>query len=207
MSTNFYARIKPSKEAKEALKGAIDIDFYKAIEDLYKEMYGSLEYDYADEMFKGGYVHLGKRSCGWKFLWNPNIAVKHNGHMETIKHSDGSEERAYKVDPSELVYFYPLTKKGIKSFIDNKNVEIYDEYGDKQDKEEFWNMALKWGFEKEDKGWDADGYEKEYPNESRFVCDSELIRVLRSSGYKFTSSTNSDFYSDGLRFSTSTEFC
>lgn len=207
MSCNFYARIKPSKEAKEALKGAIDIGFYQAIENCYKEMYSSLEYDYADEMFKGGYMHLGKRSCGWKFLWNPNIFIKRNGHTEEIENEHGVIERRWKIDASELIYFYPLTKEGIKAFIDRPDVEIYDEYDELQDKKEFWNMALNWGYEKDDIGYDARTYEEKYPEEKKYVCDSELIRLLERDGYKFSSVTKSDFYSDGLRFSTSTDFC
>lgn len=54
--------------------------------------------------------------------------------------------------------------------------------------------------------WDAASYEAEYPRESRWQCSSELINLLEREGYKFGSWTRSDFYSDGLRFSTSTDF-
>lgn len=206
MSTNYYARLKPSQFDKDCLKKLIDDDKYEALSLLYSKVYGSLEYDYADEMFNGGYLHLGKRSGGWKFLWNPNIFIKRNGHTEEIKHKDGTIEKSWRVDPSELIYFYPLTKEGIKAFIDRPDVEIYDEYGEEQNKEEFWDMALNWGYEKDDIGYDAGTYEKAYPKHY-YKCDNELIRLLEREGYKFSSSTKSDFYNDNLRFSTSTEFC
>ena len=207
MGTNFYLRFKPSKEAKEALIDAINDNQYSKIEDCYHEMYCSLEYDYANEMFKGGYVHLGKRSGGWKFLWNPNIAIKRNGHVVEVENEHGVIEKRWKVDASELIYFYPLTKEGIKTFIDKDDVIILDEYDEIQNKEEFWNMAFNWGHEKDDIGYDAGTYEEKYPEEKKYVCDSELIRLLEKEGYKFSSVTKSDFYSDGLRFSTSTDFC
>ena len=207
MGVNYFARIIPSQEAKEALKVVIDGNVYRIISDLYKEMYGSLEYDYEDKMFKGGYVHLGKRSCGWKFLWNSNIFIKRNGHTEKIEYEDGSTGSRWIADPSETIYLYPLTKEGIKAFIDRDDVIILDEYDELQNKELFWDMALNWGYEKDDIGYDAGTYEEKYPEEKKYVLDSELIRLLERDGYKFSSVTKSDFYSDGLRFSTSTEFC
>lgn len=183
MGCNFYARIKPSKEAKEALKGAIDIDFYQAIEDCYKEMYSSLEYDYADEMFKGGYIHLGKASGGWKFLWNPNWSF-----ILTQINPIGIPNKW------KMVSFYPLTKKGIKDFIDREDVEIYDEYGKKQNKEKFWQMALTWC---------TDGLDGDTSKCDPYKPD-DYDRIV-SAGIKLTN--YHDFYSDGLRFSTSTEFC
>lgn len=207
MGTSYFARIKPSKEAKEALIDAINDNQYSKIEDCYHKMYGILEYDYANEKFKGGYVHLGKRSCGWKFLWNHNIAIKRNGHTEVIEHRDGIIEKRWKPDSSELKYLYPLTKEGIKAFIDRSDVEIFDEYGEEQWKDEFCDMAINWGYEKDDIGYDAGTYEEKYPEETKYICDSELTKLLERDGYKFSSVTKSDFYSDGLRFSTSTYFC
>lgn len=207
MGTNYYLRFIPSKEDKESLIDLINNDQYSKIEESYHKMYGSLEYDYADKMFKGGYVHLGKRSCGWKFLWNPNIFIKKNGHTEEIEYEDGSTGSRWITDPSETIYLYPLTKEGIKAFIDRPDVDIYDEYNVKQWKYEFWDMALNWGCDNDDIGYDAGTYEEEHPEEKKYVCDSELIRLLEKEGYKFSSVTKSDFYSDGLRFSTSTDFC
>lgn len=193
MGTNYYAHIIPTKERKQELHDAIEANDFRQVKTLVGEMYGSIEksYNESNELI-GGNVHLGKLSYGWKFLWNPNVYVQRNGHMEG---------RKYVPDPDTGIYIYPLTKKGIKGFIDRNDVLIYDEYGELQDKEEFWQMAINHD------GWDAAGYEKEYPTNSRWRCDSELINLLEREGYRFSSWTHSDFYSDGLRFSTSTDFC
>ena len=123
-----------------------------------------------------------------------------NGDLE-----DNNGTRRYVPDPSTPLYTYPLTKKGLKSFIDREDVLIYDEYDELQDKEEFWKMALEWGYEKDDKGWDADSYYKDHPMERGYLAGGELIDLLTAEGYKL-SRYNSDFYSDGLRFATSIEF-
>lgn len=145
-----------------------------------------------------GYIHLGKRSGGWKFLWNPNIYQIRNGHMKEVEPGHFK----YIPDPDTPYYMYPLTKKGIKSFIDRKDIEIFNEYNEKEDKEEFFKMALNWDKE----SFDSDSYHLAYPDEKVWSCKNEYTNFLESLGYKL-SQDKSDFYSDGLRFSTSTDFC
>ena len=87
MGTNYYARILPTKERKEKLKKLIDEDSFDEIEDLYQELYVDTE------------IHLGKRSAGWKFLFNPNYEK-----------------------------YYPLTKEGLLNFLKQDNIIIYNEY-------------------------------------------------------------------------------
>lgn len=200
MSCNYYARIIPSKERKKELHDAIEANDFPLINKLTDEMYNSIRVEYGEEYIIGGVVHLGKRSSGWKFLWNPNVFVIRNGHLE-----GNNGTRRYVPDPSTLLYTYPLTKKGLKSFIDREDVLIYNEYDELQDKEEFWKMALEWGYEKDDEGWDADSYYKDHPMERSYLAGGELIDLLTAEGYKL-SRYNSDFYSDGLRFATSIEF-
>lgn len=200
MGTNFYAHIIPTKKRKDEIKTAIDANDFSLINKLVQETYGSLEMSYEDEDLIGGVVHLGKRSGGWKFLWNPNVYVVRNGHMEDVNGT-----RRYIPDPDTPLYLYPLTKKGIKAFIDREDVEIYDEYGVKQDKETFFKEALEWTTWRGETAWDSDSYEAEHPNEFHPVLDSALIRLLESEGFKLSNS-KSDFYSDGLRFSTYIDF-
>jgi hypothetical protein len=144
-------------------------------------------------------------SAGWKFLWNPNVYIIRNGHLEDI-----NGRRTWVEDPNTGKYVYPLTKQGLHDFIFREDVLIYDEYGELQDKEEFWKDALEWGSNREGGGWDAASYEayemKRDINYRLYPVTGELIDFLKSEGYKFTSWTNSDFYSDGLRFASSTEF-
>lgn len=205
MGTNYYAHIIPTKERKEELKEYIDSDDFKSIKTLYDDMYSDLNPDY-NNGFTGSIIHLGKRSGGWKFLWNPNCYVQRNGHTEWEYNPGGGSVGHWVEDESELVYFYPLTKKGIKDFIDREDVVIYDEYNEEQDKETFWDMALNWVTWKDEEAYDSRTYELDHPNESRWQCKNDLINMLAKEGYEFTSWTQSDFYSDGLRFSTSTYF-
>ncbi len=199
MGTNYYAHIIPTRERKQELHDAIEANDFRQVKTLVGEMYGSIEksYNESNELI-GGTVHLGKCSCGWKFKWNPNVYVQRNGHREGSK---------FVPDPDTGIYLYPLTKKGIKAFIDREDVLIYDEYDELQDKEEFWQMALNWGYEKGNEGYDAASYHEENPGIPEWECRSDLINILEREGYQFVTWARSEFYSDGLRFSTITEFC
>lgn len=193
MGCNYYARIIPTKERKKELHDAIEANDFCLIQLLTREMYGKLEKDLDNEL-TGGEVHLGKASGGWKFLWNPNVYVVRNGHLEDVNGT-----RKYIPDPDTPLYLYPLTKQGLHDFIFRKDVLVYDEYDELQDKEEFWQMAL------ENEGWDAAEYEKEY-SKHIYPVTGELTDLLKAEGYQFTSMSNSDFYSDGLRFAGYTDF-
>lgn len=172
MGTNYFARIIPTKKRKQELIQAIEADDFHIITDLTQELYG-----HRDQYNDGGEIHLGKSSAGWKFLWNSNI------------------HRIWRNTGYEIHYVYPLTKKGITDFVMREDVQIYDEYGDKQDKKEFLNFA----FNKE--GLDGTTYYAEHPAET--IYHSEEESMFRNLGYTVECY---DFYSDGLRFSTSTWF-
>jgi hypothetical protein len=207
MGTNYYAHIIPSNTKREKLKELIDTgsfsDIIEAIDNTYGHLYPTHDEDNA---FSGGRVHLGKHSYGWKFLWNPNCYVQHVGHYVTQDYGDNVTSTHFVHDSNKMIYLYPLTLQGIKDFIYRDDVEIYDEYDSPQDKDEFLNMALTWNDDMCGTG-DSLQYIKDYPNEYHYKCTSELIDMFREEGYKFISYTQSDFYSDGLRFSTSCDFC
>lgn len=209
MGTNFYARIIPTKSRKDDIKKAIDENNFDEVKKLVNETYGhpELSYDSDEPKIVGGNVHLGKRSCGWKFLWNPNCFRSRVGHIEEVLCKDGSKKYNYIIDDdNKPVKLYELNKLSIKEFIDRNDVEIYDEYGDRQDKEEFWEMAINWGKEN---GWDSEAYEKHQKEIGEPVYEgiyaNDYTIFLEHCGYKLNRS-KSDFYSDGLRFSTSTYF-
>ena len=205
MSTNYYARIIPTKERKKELHNAIETNNFSLISELYNKMYITIYPEYDSGKIEGGKIHLGKRSSGWKFLWNPNVFVIRHGHME-----DHNGMRKWVEDPNTGKYLYPLTKQGLHDFIFRDDVLVYDEYEELQDKEDFWQMALSWGYSEEDKGWDSASYEayerKRNRNYRSFPVTGELTDFLRKEGYKFTSISHSDFYSDGLRFAGFTDF-
>lgn len=210
MGTNFYARIIPSRQRKEEIKKLIDSNDFKAITEAVKDTYGTFE-TYVDTALVQGEVHLGKRSGGWKFLWNPNMHIIRNGHLEEQEIEKGHTFSRYIPEPNTAFYVYPLTKQGIKNFIDREDVEVFDEYGDKQDKEEFFDMAVNWVTWKDHKtgkikeAWDSKTYHEE-TKERIYTCDNELVRYLSEHGTEFISESRTDFYSDGLRFATIIDF-
>ena len=194
MGTNYYARIIPTKERKKEIITAVLNDDFPLINKLIDETYGSPaaeEYE-----LTGGNIHLGKASVGWKFLWNPNIYKLSNGHLE--------EGNVWVIDDPTILQFYELNKKSITDFVNQDNVLIYDEYGEQQDKKEF----LEYAFNKD--GWDSESYYKwereQYPERKNFWnYKTNYVEFLISLGYKMNEGY-SDFYSDGLRFATYTEF-
>lgn len=186
MGTNYYARIIPKEKDKQTLKEAIDNNDYNTIESMVKQMYSSLD----EYSHKGGEIHLGKASCGWRFLWNPNIHEYCDGYFDENKHF---------VPVYKSWKLYELTKQGITDFIMRDDIEIYDEYGDLEDKQEFLEYAL-----------NKDGIDnKEYYTNSKYEAgycypeSEESLRRFKNLGFN---PSYREFYSDGLRFSTSIDF-
>ena len=188
MGTNYYARILPKNERKEKLINAIERDQFNVVTDLTQELYGD-----RSTYEEGAVIHLGKRSGGWKFLWNTNV-----------------RRRYADKDKWEAKYLYPLTKKGISDFLHREDVMIVSEYFcdeipiEEQDKddhptaEEFLDMALNWCVD----GYDSKSYNKAYPDGYHYY-PKDSYEFWKSIGIETDAF---DFYSDGLRFSTSLEF-
>lgn len=188
MGTNYYARIIPSKARKSKLKQAIDEDRFDLIKELYNEMYSE-----SNKYEEGSVIHLGKRSAGWKFLFNPNY------------------ERYYK-----------LTKKSLMEFLSRPDIIIYSEYCDinnnkysnDPDKnnslwtpQQFMDMATHWGYD--NNAWDGESYEKweldKNPNYQGYERYGDRCneKIWKEKGYN---PSYYNFYSDGLRWSTCCEF-
>lgn len=188
MGTNFYARIIPKEEDKQKLIDAINNNDYSIIEDLASELYGNRN----EYTRKGNVIHLGKRSSGWKFLWNPNVIKYIDGYLDENK----KYVPVYKYD-----YVYPLTKQDITDFCNREDVIITDEYGKIQDPKEFLEMAFSWG---EPDGLTSKEYQEnpKYDAPPYFGCKRENEK-WEDLGFKVE---YYDFESDGLRFSTSINF-
>lgn len=92
MGTNFYLKKKLSSNLKEQVKEFLDNDDYESI----KDILDSVEP-----------IHIGKRSYGWKFLWDVN----------------------------NFNYYKPVEKE-VYEWLKNSG-EIVDEYGNKYDFEDF----------------------------------------------------------------------
>lgn len=182
MGTNFYARIIPSEKAKQELIDAINNDNPDLVEELTQELYGTRN-EYTGH---GARIHLGKRSGGWKFLWNPNVVKVWDNDLGDYTHD----------------FVYRLTRDGITSFVMREDVEITDEYDEVQDPAEFLEMAFTWCKD----GLDGKEYQtnpKYASSRGTYYPDHERNNFWRSLGYE---PEYYDFYSDGLRFSTSVSF-
>ncbi len=193
MGTNYYIKQKPliddANRLISLIEGTIDNQNvnYREIKDLVDELYDKR----TPFNLYGRVIHIGKNSFGWKFLWNPNIIE--------IPNYDYKYDGEIIVKSSTYDKVYELTKESIREFIMRPENILVDEYGDIQDKEEF----LEWAFNKE--GLDSESYYKEYNSEVRYP-ETERQKIWKKLGFTFNSIYQHDFYSDGLRFSTSVEF-
>lgn len=199
MGTNFYALRLPTRERKNKLSSLLEgTDFYQIQQEI-DRTFGDFGMD--GDIPTGGKIHLGKRSAGWKFLWNPNMWCVKHGHI-----TNGS----YIPEPNTFFSLYPLTKVGIWDFLKNPNIVVINEYNEKQNKENFFNDAINWTTWQGEPAWDSKTYSEwersQGNNVDTYPCRNDLIKELISRGYEMISESCSDFYSDGLRFATTTEF-
>lgn len=126
-------------------------------------------YNYYNDKCKHNALHLGKRSSGWQFLWCHNYSN-----------------------------YYDLTKQSLHDFIFRNDVIIYNEYGEQQDKQEFWNMALTWD------GIGNKEYYKQHKDEYYFDDNETIISEIINK-YNINPEYG-EFYNDGLRFSIYDDF-
>lgn len=190
MGTNYYARILPTEEEKNELINLIVNDKFDEIEDRTSELYGHRN----EYTCKGNVIHLGKRSCGWKFLWNSNVIQYCDGYID-------SETKEF-VPVYKFDTVYPLTHQGITDFVMRDDVVIYNEYNEIQNKGEFLEMAFSWG---QPDGLTSKEYQEnpKYDSGRYYGLNEREAKKWRDFGVKVE---YYDFESDGLRFSTSIDF-
>lgn len=171
MGTNYYVNIRPKQEVLD--KFVADVQAGQLIGMKAR----------ACDLFRT--YHLGKKSIGWKFLWNLNY--------------DSWED--------EYPLFEP-NKKSIREFVMRDDVLIYDEYGVVVNKEKFLSIGFT------DEGFDSDTYEENrkegdpyYNSEYHISLDeSTMFGMVERKGYKLAK-IKTEFFSDGLRFSMCDDFC
>ena len=152
MGTNYYVLRTLDEIEKEGAKKMIDEDKYDDLKEILQE--------------KCEKIHIGKSSCGWKFLFNWNNCK-----------------------------YYELTKRSINDFLTNKR--IVDEYGGDVSLESFWEMV-----ENKNGGIDNAEYYRQYEKGSILFEKEYYNNDLAQYNPRF-----GEFYADGLRFATVTEFC
>jgi len=184
MGTNYYLRFKYKEEDKDQVKNLINNDRFEEARDLLDDMCSYMHYDICKKELVGSITHLGKRSSGWTFLWETNWFFD-------------SEGKACKL--------YELNKESLRAYIYRDDTILFDEYGKVLDKDEFWQMALEWG---QPDGWDYAKYAEHETSETgkmpQSACYIEIEKIEQwgKLGYE-TDEYGQEFYSDGLRFSTS----
>lgn len=199
MGTNFYARIIPKEDEKNELINKIVNNQFDEIVDLASTLYGERN----QYTRKGNLIHLGKRSAGWRFLWNPNVIKYWDGYLDP-------KTKEY-VSVNGYDYVYPLTKQGITNFVMREDVIITDEYGEQQDPKEFLEMAFSWG---ESDGYTGKTYEESHKEDSgyrNYYWSEKYQRGMHTKDDEMWFDLGYiveyyDFESDGLRFATSINF-
>lgn len=166
MSTNFYMRRIPTEEDKTTIRELADAQEYRMLS------------RFVDKLLDP--IHLGKWSCGWKFIWN---------------HNNGK-------------YFNPCSKESLFEFLRNPNYEIYDENGTTYTPDSFLQAVEEWDNSPrnihDDRSYEKWERENGNPTYSLRCYDDERGRIECMFG---VSPIYHDFYLDGIRYSTSADFC
>lgn len=163
MGTNFYARLSiKSRDLKKAIEYNQQLRYYREDHRLDK---------------KYVVIHLGKRSAGWKFLFNAN-----------------------------QTRFYELSIEGISKFIKENKARIFDEYRREFGLNEFWNEEVaKFLYT----GYDLSSYYKE-ANRNNYGDPRYTYTYIETNhpswSIPYNPNKHGEFYSDGLRFTTTSEF-
>jgi len=193
MGTNYYLHKKPTKDELISLKEMIDETAnglnFKAVINAVHILFDEPDNKDIESVENWGKLHIGKRSNGWKFDWCPNILKINTSYFDN--------NHKY-VSKYEYKLRCPLTKQGITDYIMNDDIIVINEYGEVQDKEEFLDMAF---------SWYPDGMDSLSEGASTYDWDfSKEQAPFKELGFTFKKPGQSDFISDGLRFSIFNDF-
>lgn len=177
MGTNFYKVLPVPEDFPKQVKKVLEEIELELIKD------GEISYDTQeklDNLSKSKRsIHLGKRSCGWQFLWN---------------HNDGE--------------YYDLNIESIKKFLEEPGV-IENEHGEQFTVKEFLEDEIGYYIWGNNKNADLTGKKyyqlqlkdpKTYGNP--YPCNERVIEIKGKTYHVEWY----DIFENGLRFSTSTEF-
>lgn len=130
------------------------------------------KYSEAESVFNDNYkkIHIGKSSYGWKFLFNYN-------HFN----------------------YYDLTRESIDKFLRQGNTMLFDEYGEKINIDDFWDMV-----DSKSNGLGNKEYYENKENLDLFISESE--RYINEDILGKYDIDSCEFYSDDLRFSVFDDF-
>lgn len=127
MGTNFYMRVPMADGVKDSMRDALENERFDELKDI------------IDEHQKNSEIHLGKRSCGWQFLWDMNENKYFKDNLVSIK-------------------------EWLRQMIDNGGT-LVNEYGEEFDIDTFINEEIGKSLYE---GLNSDTYYEKYPEEKRY---------------------------------------
>ena len=169
MGTNFYAKRIPTRERKTKLYNLIynQMDVVKVVKMIDNgEFYAARNFinDFAESFEKEverleERIHLGKRSCGWQFLWHYHEGKYYKDNLESIK-----------------------------AFLSNPDIIIEDEYHKTFTLDEFLNDEIKGIIYKTDDLWDLPAYYNHCREIGEKIYETGLDReFISDDGLRWTS--------------------
>lgn len=160
MGTNFYCKHIPTEEEYKKMQEALTNKQLDKLEELLHD--AKKEY------------HIGKRSCGWQFLFAPHIKIR-----------EGFSNSGQVVSPWENKL------ESIKEYLSRPDVIIYDEYGTEFTPEQFWNKEIGYClYNDPENSINGEQYDKKHPNK-RSGISLDSMEFTTEEGLRF--STDEDF--------------
>lgn len=165
MGTNFYIRRRATLEEKRTICDLVHNSQWALAGDLFPRS-----------------IHIGKRSGGWQFLWNPLIL-------------DELTDRGYQ---------RPHTAEQIKDLLNH--YDIFDEYGEKFTYQQFWNDEVGGFLYQDPDHLDAASDDRQGQYGSMWDRLTEAHKDCIRRLYDCEPDQYGEWKVDGLRFTNSTQF-
>ena len=160
MGTNYYCKHIPTEEEYKKMQETLTNKQLDKLEELLHD--AKKEY------------HIGKRSCGWQFLFAPHIKIR-----------EGFANSGQVVSPWEN------TLESIKEYLSRPDVIIYDEYGTEFTPEQFWNKEIGHSLYNDPENFiNGEQCDEKYPNQ-RSGISLDSMEFTTEEGLRF--STDEDF--------------
>lgn len=157
MGTNFYAFHIPSEQEYESMQEALT---NKQLDKL-RELLDNAQKSY----------HIGKRSCGWQFIFAPHIYQRDDWHK------------------GEIVSPWEDTLDSLKEYLSRDDVRIENEYGDVFTPDQFWNEEIGDCLYRDEHHVNGDDYDKRDPSKY-YRCED--LEYTTDEGLRF--SKDADFF-------------